>query len=148
MKIWSYSVDQKLSRVRYTSGASKLSAINMDGTDFTFSMRIWAYFRSNGISHPMLNHEEPQFGSWEAFIPYTNVLWLYYILHYIQENYCGASAFLDVFKSETEELRRKIHPDTSVFNGGFDSANEIFIYTIKKGWLKKTDLEPSATPSL
>lgn len=99
-------------------------------------MRNWVYFRTYGTTHPLFDSEEaPQHGSWEMFEPYTNVIWLWYILDYTIQHFGGSSKDRKRFLKETEELRELLHPDKRSYDGGFSDALGVYDYCLDQGWI-------------
>lgn len=97
-------------------------------------MRNWIFFRTHGIHHPLFDSvNPPQCGSWADFEPYTNVIWLWYILTHVLEKYKGKGK--REFLKETEELRAFLHPDVRVYDGGFGDVGAVYEYCMEKGWL-------------
>lgn len=105
-------------------------------------MRTWAFFRSHSTTHPLFDSADtPAHGSWEDYMPYTNVIWLYYLLTTIIKLYKGTdSEALEKFMEETEDLRARIAPDRRLFDGGFESAGEVLSFCVDEGWINENDL--------
>lgn len=99
-------------------------------------MRNWVFFRTHGTKHALFDNEEaPQHGSWEMFEPYTNVIWLFYILDYTIKHFKGHSKEKRVFMKETEELRALLQPDRRAYDGGFGDALGVYDYCVEQGWI-------------
>ena len=76
--------------------------------------------------------------TWEEFCPYSNVLWIKYLLGYVKMNFRdsgGDAEELRQFEVATKDLKRRLDPRTLVTNGGFSSANDICEYIGKEGWI-------------
>jgi serine/threonine-protein kinase haspin len=111
-------------------------------------MRTWAFFRSNGLSHPSFEKAEPpSSGTWKDFMPYTNVIWIYYLFNYTINKYEGVLPLGDFLK-ETREVREMLDPDRRCFNTGFTCASEILNYCVRQGWIDEEDLIDSDTSSV
>lgn len=96
-------------------------------------MRNWIFFRTHGI-HPLFDSlNPPPSGSWADFEPFTNVIWLWYILTHVLERYRGKGK--GEFLRETEELRAFLHPDVRIYDGGFSDVRAVYEYCVEKGWI-------------
>lgn len=77
--------------------------------------------------------------TWAEFIPYTNVLWIKYILQYLGKNYLKSKTndltAYETFKAETKELSSRLNPMTKVENGAFSSAGQMLEYVVAQGWV-------------
>lgn len=80
-------------------------------------------------------------------MPYTNVIWIYYLFNYTINKYEGVMPLADFLK-ETKELREKLDPDRRCFNGGFTCSSEILDYCARQGWIDEDDLLDSDASSL
>jgi len=110
-------------------------------------MRTWAFFRSHGLSHPSFDKvTSSSSGTWKGFMPYTNVIWVYYLFNYTTNKYEGVLPLGDFLK-ETKELRGKLDPDRRCSNGGFTCASEILDYCVRQGWIDEEDLIDSDVSS-
>lgn len=47
---------------------------------------------------------------------------------------------LKSFVEETSELRTRIDPDRRLFDGGFESAEEVLAFCVDEGWIDEKDL--------
>lgn len=111
-------------------------------------MRTWAFFRSHSLSHPSFDIAKLSSQStWNDFIPYTNVIWIYYLFNYTINKYEGVLPLTD-FLRETKELREKLDPDGRCLNGGFTCASEMLNYCVKQGWINGEDLIDSDVSSM
>jgi hypothetical protein len=101
-------------------------------------MRTWLFLRKNMITHPALPLKR-QLGreSWSDFIPYTNVIWLHYILDFIIGKYTtdNQDRLVNIFKGQVAELRELLDPEREADEGGFISASEVFWHCCNQGWL-------------
>lgn len=75
-------------------------------------------------------------------MPYTNVIWIWYLFDYTIKKYEGVLPLTEFLK-ETGELREKLDPDRRIFNGGFGCASEILDYCVRQGWVYEEDLMDS-----
>ncbi len=77
-------------------------------------------------------------------MPYTNVLWIRYILSYLLGQYKvngGDKSHLAEFASDTKELNKRLDVRTKVENGAFMSATEVLNFVVLKGWVSEDQLE-------
>jgi hypothetical protein len=72
-------------------------------------------------------------------MPYTNVIWIYYLFNYTVKKYEGILPLADFLK-ETREVREKLDPERRCFNGGFTCASEVLDYCVRQGWIDEEDL--------
>jgi serine/threonine-protein kinase haspin len=82
--------------------------------------------------------------SWKEFIPYTNVLWIKYLLGYVKENFkknSGDAGELSMFEKETKDLSSRLDYRSSVRKGAFSTALEVYQYVIQEGWITKEQVE-------
>lgn len=100
-------------------------------------------FTGNRIMYPKSWHDNDETRNmsnghtWQEHIPYTNVLWIKYILGYLQKNFRGApdhAPALAQFREDTKELSRRLNSKTLVANGAFSTAKEICQYILDEGW--------------
>ena len=74
--------------------------------------------------------------SWEAFVPYTNVLWLAYLYQYLTTNFVGDAKELKHFQKETEELWEYLNPEAEPDLPLFGSAEAIVGFAVDAGWMR------------
>jgi len=79
--------------------------------------------------------------TWSEYIPYTNVLWIRYLLQYAIQAWSGSPEDLDTFKGDIDELQHRLKPQTTVKNGGFETAEQVLEYALEKGWITAEQLE-------
>lgn len=84
--------------------------------------------------------------TWSEHIPYTNVLWIRYILSYLTKTFKRSKPLnckedLKAFETETKVLKRKLDVRMKVENGAFSSAMEVLEYAFGKGWVSEEQLE-------
>ncbi|KAE9367951.1 hypothetical protein N431DRAFT_348760 [Stipitochalara longipes BDJ] len=79
---------------------------------------------------------------WSESIPYTNVLWIRYLLHYLEHNFKkhGEKKYLEAFRYETKELKSKLNPKTAVKNGAFVDARQVLEFCVGAGWVSEGQL--------
>ncbi|KAI9742573.1 MAG: hypothetical protein M1818_003713 [Claussenomyces sp. TS43310] len=109
-------------------------------------MRNWALFGTRRIANPSLDgsdHPQQQRGSWEDFMPYTNVIWLWFLLDYVMKHYKGPKKDMAAFRKQTSQLRKRLHPDTKMSHGSFRGAYEVLEYALQQKWIDAVDLESS-----
>lgn len=111
-------------------------------------MRIWALFRSHGLTHASFDKPATHLRSpWADFTPYTNVIWISYLFNYTINKYTGVTS-LAGFLKETKDLRDRLHPDRSAPNGGFTRASDILAYCVTQGWIHAEDLVDANSSSV
>ncbi|PMD40861.1 hypothetical protein L207DRAFT_346723 [Hyaloscypha variabilis F] len=80
--------------------------------------------------------------SWSEFIPYTNVLWIRYLLFYLEHDLKkhGDKKALEEFKSDTKDFKSKLNPRTTPWNGAFVNARQVLEFCVKAGWVTERQL--------
>ena len=81
--------------------------------------------------------------TWREFRPYSNVLWIKFLLGYVKKNFKNSGGNLRElahFEVETSEMKRRLDPRTLVKNGAFSSAGEIYQYVVEQGWITAEQL--------
>jgi serine/threonine-protein kinase haspin len=84
---------------------------------------------------------------WEEFAPYTNVLWIRYILTYLLKTYQAPGLrpkerrALNHLTAEIKELQKRLNVKTKVANGAFTSAQEVLAFVVDAGWVTEEQLE-------
>jgi serine/threonine-protein kinase haspin len=75
--------------------------------------------------------------TWKEFTPYTNVLWIKYILGYLKKNFKegGNAEELRKFEMDTSDLKTKLNPLTKVENGALSTAQDVYEYVCQKEWI-------------
>ncbi len=73
-------------------------------------------------------------------MPYTNVIWLYYVLKYVAGKYKGPQTPFKKFLTDTDELWKRLNPDKSHSDGAFSSAMEVLEYCVRQGWIEEKEL--------
>lgn len=86
---------------------------------------------ANGVDGPL---------SWDAYAPYTNVLWLAYLYEYLLDNFAGDKQDLAVFKRKTDDMWRYLNPDADKSIPCFGSAADIVCYAVEAGWIREEQL--------
>ncbi|KAM0370457.1 hypothetical protein ACHAPY_010533 [Fusarium culmorum] len=86
---------------------------------------------AKGIDGPLL---------WDAYAPYTNVLWLAYLYEYITTHFKGDKAELARFKDETEELWEYLNPDAGEDVPCFGCAADVVCFAVEAGWIRQDQL--------
>lgn len=79
--------------------------------------------------------------TWKEFIPYTNVLWIRAILHYLIKTWTGSKDVLKKFKKDILELEHRLHPRVAVEDGGFATAHGVLEFVAEQGWVSEQQLE-------
>lgn len=83
--------------------------------------------------------------SWEAYAPYTNVLWLAYLYRYLVENFAGDRKQLAHFRKETKSLWEFLNPDAGDEVPCFESAADIVCFAVEEGWVREDQLVDAAS---
>jgi serine/threonine-protein kinase haspin len=83
-------------------------------------------------------NNEAGYKSWEEHMPYTNVLWIRYLMWWLQTTFrkYGDSKALELFQEDAKELQRGLSPVTKL-DDSFATAAQILDYTINKGWITR-----------
>jgi hypothetical protein len=102
-------------------------------------MRAWVVFKTHGTTHKLWDKKKVYPEQWKIFHPYTNVIWIWYILNHIIQFYDGDGA-IDDFMSETYDLRMKLNPDTAFRDGGFSRSGHVLDFCVRQGWINEDDL--------
>jgi len=103
-------------------------------------------FTSTRTCHPKRWHDDASRKLnnghiWEEFIPYTNVLWIRAIIHYLIKTWTGNKDVLQRFKRDILELEHRLHPRVAVENGGFETAHGVLEFIVEQGWVTEQQLE-------
>ncbi|KAL2693935.1 hypothetical protein Neosp_000503 [[Neocosmospora] mangrovei] len=78
--------------------------------------------------------------SWDAYAPYTNVLWLAYLYEYLTEHFAGDKKELARFKKETREMWKYLNPDADESVPCFGCAADVVCFAIEAGWMRQEQL--------
>lgn len=78
--------------------------------------------------------------SWDAYVPYTNVLWLAYTYEYLVEHFEGNKRELTKFKKETAELWKYLNPDAPKNVPAFGCAADAACFALESGWIREDQL--------
>lgn len=76
---------------------------------------------------------------WQAYRPYTNVLWLHYALEFAIGAFAGAAGELGAFVGAVAEVRALLDPK----RGGqarFKSVGEVREWVVERGWVGEGDV--------
>ena len=76
--------------------------------------------------------------TWAEYTPYSNVLWIKYILAHLQNDFKkhgNNQGALTQFTVDVSELKRRLDTRTKIENGGFQTAAEVFQFVIDQGWI-------------
>lgn len=99
--------------------------------------------RADRICLPPEAHETPYTTgidgpiSWDAYAPYTNVLWLAYLYEYMTENFVGDKRELALFKKTTKEMWKYLNPQAKQNVPCFGSAADIVCFAVEAGWVRE-----------
>lgn len=86
--------------------------------------------------------------SWDAYVPYTNVLWLAYTYEYMMEHFEGSKRELTEFKKETAELWKYLNPDAPKNVPAFGCAADVACFAMESGWIREDQLLGASTTLL
>ncbi|KAL6809151.1 hypothetical protein GGI42DRAFT_317246 [Trichoderma sp. SZMC 28013] len=78
--------------------------------------------------------------SWDAYAPYTNVLWLAYTYEYMVDHFEGSKRELAKFKKETAELWKYLNPDAPKDVPAFGCAADVACFALEAGWIRQEEL--------
>ncbi|PNP50935.1 hypothetical protein THARTR1_08556 [Trichoderma harzianum] len=78
--------------------------------------------------------------SWDAYAPYTNVLWLAYTYEYMVDHFEGSKRELTKFKKETAELWKYLNPDAPKDVPAFGCAADVACFALEAGWIRQEEL--------
>ncbi|KAM5351453.1 hypothetical protein ACJ41O_004176 [Fusarium nematophilum] len=78
--------------------------------------------------------------SWDAYAPYTNVLWLAYLYEYLVEHFAGEKKELARFKKETREMWKYLNPDAGGNVPCFGCAADVVCFAVEAGWVRQDQL--------
>jgi len=84
---------------------------------------------------------------WSEHIPYTNVVWINYLLIRLREQYQlhgPKGKFKSVFRDQKRELNREVEELARMLSDrgeGFESATQVLEFVVAKGWVTETQLE-------
>jgi len=104
--------------------------------------------------HNEESREKSNGHTWSEHIPYTNVLWIRYLIHYLMHAYKkelerpnaklekhGGMEELQKFKKETTELMKRLNVMTKVKNGAFRSAKDVLDFVYQQGWVNEEQVQ-------
>ncbi|KAF4957526.1 hypothetical protein FSARC_11257 [Fusarium sarcochroum] len=78
--------------------------------------------------------------SWDAYAPYTNVLWLAYLYEYLTSHFKGDKKELTRFKKETIEMWKYLNPDAEESVPCFSCAADVVCFAVEAGWIRQDQL--------
>ncbi|KAF4986570.1 hypothetical protein FDECE_15886 [Fusarium decemcellulare] len=78
--------------------------------------------------------------SWNAYAPYTNVLWLAYLYEYLTDHFVGDKKELARFKKETREMWKYLNPDAAKNLPCFGCAADVVCFAVEAGWIRQEQL--------
>ena len=78
--------------------------------------------------------------SWEAYAPYTNVLWLAYLYEYLVSHFQGDRADVARFEAVTADMWAYLNPEAHEAVPCFGSAGDIVCFAVEAGWLNEEQL--------
>ncbi|KAG5979220.1 hypothetical protein E4U55_005406 [Claviceps digitariae] len=82
---------------------------------------------------------------WEAYVPYTNVLWLAYLYEYLLDHFEGDAEDLARFETCTADMWTYLNPDADDSIPCFGSAGDIVCFAVESGWLREEQLIGSSS---
>ncbi|KID90989.1 GSG2, Protein Kinase [Metarhizium guizhouense ARSEF 977] len=77
---------------------------------------------------------------WEAYVPYTNVLWLAYLYEYLLDNFRGDAKELAHFEEQTADMWAYLNPDAEDSVPCFGAAGDIVCFAVESGWIREEQL--------
>ncbi|POR34084.1 Serine/threonine-protein kinase haspin-like protein hrk1 [Tolypocladium paradoxum] len=86
--------------------------------------------------------------SWDAYAPYTNVLWLAYLYEYLVDNFTGDKKQLVRFENEMAEMWAHLDPDANDDMPCFGSAADVVCFAVESGWIREEQLIGAGTSML
>jgi hypothetical protein len=109
-------------------------------------MRTWLYSRSKSLdtkyASGKLKKSERNGHSWEEYTPYTNALWIHFLLEYLTRSYKGRDK--RAWNRDVKELREWLDPD----EGGMESAGDVLQYAYEREWIGQEDLDEVSSSML
>ncbi|KAH6711967.1 hypothetical protein BKA61DRAFT_609327 [Leptodontidium sp. MPI-SDFR-AT-0119] len=84
--------------------------------------------------------------TWKDHTPYSNVLWIRYMLSFLTKQFkkhsCSPKATKDLvtFETEIKDMKRRLDVRTKVENGAFESACQVLDYVFLRGWVSEEQL--------
>jgi serine/threonine-protein kinase haspin len=97
--------------------------------------------------HNASSRSENNGHTWADFTPYSNVIWLRYLLSYLiktcKKDLEGSFKAMMDFERETRELQSKLNVRTLKENGAFMKAQDVLEYVAQKGWVSEEQLVES-----
>jgi len=96
--------------------------------------------------HKISKNDNPS-RQWSEHIPYTNVVWINYLLIHLRERYQKygpKGKFKSVFREQKRELNREVEELCRLLvdrGEGFESATQVLEFVVAKGWVTEAQLE-------
>jgi serine/threonine-protein kinase haspin len=100
---------------------------------------------TTAASDHIVPYGEDAIASWKDFRPYTNVLWLWYLLEWMiiqlkkSAKTKKAKEEIKVFENEANELRNRLNPDKTRVRDFIDAA-DVANFAMEKGWIEMEDV--------
>ncbi|KAH7416770.1 hypothetical protein BKA64DRAFT_276586 [Cadophora sp. MPI-SDFR-AT-0126] len=110
-----------------------------------------ASFHTTPISE--LPSSESNNRNWSDHTPYSNVLWIRYILSFLTKQFKKhspgpkAAKYLATFEAEIKDMKRRLDVRTKVENGAFVSACQVLDYVFGRGWVSEEQLGSAGVDS-
>jgi serine/threonine-protein kinase haspin len=82
--------------------------------------------------------------TWSEFSPYTNVLWIKFLLSYLIKAAKKAGVLkweMTQLNDEIRELNRRLNVRTKIENGAFSTAADILEFAAAQGWVNDQQIE-------
>jgi serine/threonine-protein kinase haspin len=105
-------------------------------------MKNHVLFNHYGVDHKLTEDEKTSRKNghkWQMFKPYTNVIWIHYVLEFLIQDFKGPKKELERFKMGVKELREMLSPDVPIEDGGFASAEEVRAFCVEEGLMDDGD---------
>ncbi|CAG8977549.1 hypothetical protein HYALB_00012355 [Hymenoscyphus albidus] len=85
--------------------------------------------------------------TWDEHVPYTNVIWLQYLLGYLKKQFTQSPTYTReanaTFQTEIREIERGMSTRTKIDNGAFTSAAQVLERCMELGYIHYEDFEAS-----
>lgn len=138
---------------RYMPTFTTISSAVNDNANFDPNrMRTHLFSSTRGMYpsewHGPESRDENNGHTWSEHIPYTNVIWIQFLLGHLKREYKkskeASSLELREFTEETRELSKRLDPRTKVENGAFQTAYEVFEFILLQGWVTYDQADASS----
>lgn len=106
------------------------------------SMRVDAVWGDRGYDHPKFDKPLPKDSNpWSSHHPFSNVLWIYFILQHLLESLEKNNQSGIIPSSHPlKRFKYKLDPSMEPSKGGFESARDVLNFALKEGWIEQDDI--------